>query len=1021
MAINPTAAVEQKQQLDLLSAQQVPTGMTERLTGPAIPDQSFEVAGSGIAKAIGRLLGGPDLEKARQGLGDARQKVDDPVAAQPEPLDPEVPPSTAADVEVPTTAPRVEPEPVPTLSPEALEKRVRGQANPIRVSDVEADDALKATLEPRRTELVSDGLTDFRTVGAAGDAKIPDEGNVYALIEQTSQTYKLQVDEATRGKIRHEVSQELADYIGGSPEKIMAAVMNMRGTGGVPIVEGAGLSETILAVRDLLYTEVSKLDALAEAASSPRGTAEDLLNFRQQLEVVSNLQTNFKGIQTEIGRSLGIFRVPIDHAQPAYRDINLSRMLDEFGGEGDLKDLAKAYTALPTGRQRAQFTKVSKWRKFTNAAFEVWLNGLLSGPITHTKNFVAAGITVFAELPVHLTAASIGSVRRAMGGEGGETFGEVRAMMFGQMMAMREAMSAAGTSFRTGEVPIAGSKLGDAVRAGDKRAPAFSAEGFEISRATAAGNLFAYGVDALGSFMTLGRIPTKALGFEDTLWKVVAQRGNLWQQAFRAAEAQGLKGDSAAQFMTDFMSNPPAAAIKEADDLARKLTLQQPLESRLGRWVQSGARQGPMRWFIPFVKTPYNAFAFAFEHSPLAPLTKNYKDAIASGDKARIDVASARIGLGSAGAVAVGMMTASGQITGGGPTDPGLRAALYRKGWQPYSVLINGTYYSYAGAEPYSTIVGLMADAVELVQTGMADQDQADEILTGVLFSLGKNLSNKTFMQGFSNFMNALTNGERYGSQVVESFARTAVPVLGAGVTRQATKSIDPYRRDPLEFQSMPREFAELPMEIQQQNSEVLARYDTWAWINSRIGELKANVPGWSEEVPALRDFWGRKVVNEGAFGPDIMSPVYMSAADDTEMVIDGKTYDTGQLDDEMIRLKISEKGHPDDYAGFPMTAAERDFFQERAGMYAVKEMTYLLESIDYQQDRELGLRQRADSAVNEKLRNQMRERITTARRDALTDLRFHPDLGDGFNQSEMQFGDLEIEVRDQSIYGETP
>ncbi len=96
-------------------------------------------------------------------------------------------------------------------------------------------------------------------------------------------------------------------------------------------------------------------------------------------------------------------------------------------------------------------------------------------------------------------------------------------------------------------------------------------------------------------------------------------------------------------------------------------------------------------------------------------------------------------------------------------------------------MLINGTYYSYAGAEPYSTIVGLMADAVELVQTGMADQDQADEILTGVLFSLGKNLSNKTFMQGFSNFMNALTNGERYGSQVVESFARTAVPGFGRG------------------------------------------------------------------------------------------------------------------------------------------------------------------------------------------------------------------------------------------------
>ena len=1029
MAIDPIAAVEQKQRLDLLSAQQVPTGLTEPLTGPAIPDGSFEVAGMGtpIAKALGRLLGGPDLEKARQGVQAHRGRVDDPTAAPPSPLDPEIPPSAAPGVEVPVPeAPRA-PDRVPEgatidpasrLSPEALDKRVLDQARPIRTSDVEANEALKAILEPKRTELLSDGLTDFRAIGSQGDVKIPDEGNIHALIEHTSQTYKLEVDEATRGVITHAVSQELADIIGMNPEKLMAAVMNMRDTGGVPIHQGAGLSETVMAVRDLLYTELSKLDALAEITRE--GGRGDLLNFRQQLEVVSNLQTNFKGIQTEIGRSLGIFRTPMDHAHPAFREINLNKMLDEFGGEGDLKALATVYLKTPVGRQRAQFTKVSKYRKFTNAAFEVWLNGLLSGPITHTKNFIAAGLTVFAEVPVHLTAATIGTARRAMGGAGGETFGEVRAMMFGQMMAMREALSAAGTSYRTGELPIAGSKLGDAVSAGDSRAPAFSAEGFEISRATAAGNLFAMGVDALGTFMTLGRIPTKALGFEDTLWKVVAQRGHLWQQAFRAAEAQGLKGASAAQFMTDFIVNPPAAAIKEGDDLARKLTLQQPLEGKLGRWVQTGARLGMMRWFIPFVKTPYNAFTFAFEHSIFAPMTKNFQETMRSGTKAQQDVALARIGLGSAGAIAVGFAAASGQITGGGPEDSGLRAALRRQpsNWQPYSVLINGTYYSYAGAEPYSTIVGLMADATELVQTGLIDQDEGDELLTGVLFALSKNMSNKTFMQGFSNFMNAITNGERYAERIVGSFTKTLPPIVGSGIVRQTAQTMDPFRRDPLELESMPRDFADLPMKIQQQNSEVLARYDSWAWINSRIGELKANIPGWSKTIPALRDFWGRKVVNEGAWGPEPMSPIYMSAGRDTEMVIDGKTYDTGVIDEEMIRLKMSHKGHPDNYAGFPMNAAERDYFQERAGRWAVLLMSKVYSDGGYQELRKSGVRQRPTTEVNKRLKLILSKPIVAARKSALNDLMNHQDLGADFRQSYNQFKRLEGKVIERSYRG---
>ena len=1001
MAIDPLATVEKAQQLDLLAAQQVPTGVTEALTGPALgQDEPFQVAGGG--GVLRTILQARRLIKEK--------KTEPPPAPRPEPgleptpdprPDPEI--SPAPELDVPPTVAKAPPEPI--LSDAAMDARVKNQGR-ISVTEEDASDVLRNILEPRRTDSVSDGLPDFRIEGARGDVKIPDEGSIRDTLAEIAGRYSDEIAEGTRGVVTHEVTQELADLMGADPKALLNAAMNMRTTGGVSIVEGFGLSETVLAIRNLLYTELSKLDALAELAVVGKST--DLLNFRQQFELVSNLHANFKGVQTEIGRALGIFRKPIHHGHRPIRDTNLATMLDEFGGQGDITDLANAYLDLPTSAQRLQFSKVSKWRKFTNAAFEVWLNMLLSGPVTHTKNFVAAGMTIFLETPVHLTAATIGTARRAVGGEGGETYGEVWAMMFGQIMAAREAVQLAGTTFRTGELPIAGSKLEITANAGDRRANAFSAEAFEISRATKAGNILAIGVDAIGHFLTFGRIPTRALGFEDTVWKVVSSRGDLWRQAYRGAREQGLKGDEAAQFMANFMADPPASAIKESGDLARLLTLQQPLESKLGKWVSTGARIGPMRWFIPFVKTPYNAFAFAFEHTPLAPLTKNFRDAMSSGNPSVQNVAMARVSLGSLFALSIGSMTAAGQITGGGPSDPGLRAALDRKDWEPYSILIDGKYYSYAGAEPYSTIIGIVADAVELVQTGLMDQDEADEILTGIVFSLGKNLSNKTFMQGFSNFMNAVTNGDRHAGRVVEGFVSSAVP----GLVRQLARATDPYRRDPVEFQSMPRDYRELPMELQQRYSNVLARYDTWAWLNSRIGEIQANIPGWGEKLPALRDFWGRPIMNEGAFGPEPMSPIYMSVADTTEMEIDGKIYDTGFLDEEMLRLKISYKGHPDDYAGFPMSGEERDYFQERAGMWAVKLISHMYAHPNNRRLREKGITQRHTSASNEHLKLLLRKAVKHARDNALTDLMRHETLGRGFFESLQEFRHLQTTMK---------
>jgi len=992
MAIDPALATQKAQQLNMLAAGAVPTGITEAPLGPVVEEpgmqpispemqpvspemQPTQVAGLGksIGDLVGSLFGGKDLEAARRLQRDQPELQDVPGTAAPEP-------------EAVQAAPTVRPASQPHLSEEALAARIKQQSNPILPTEVETNELLRATLEPQRTELVSDGMTDFTAVGARGDAKIPDEGNTLAIIEKTSQTYRLQVDEATRGVIRHEVSQELADYIGMRPEKLLRAVMNMKTTGGVPIIEGAGLSETLLAVRNLLYTEVSKLDAMADevidSQGNIRGGANELLNFRQQFELVSNLQTQFKGAQTEVARSLGIFRMPMDQGAGAMRDINLANLMQEFGGQDNLSDLAKAYKALPTGRQRAQAAqKLSKFKKFTNAAFEVWMNLLLSGPITHTKNFVSAGLATFGEIPVNLMAAGIGSVRRGFGGEGGVTFGEVRAQAFGQLMAIREAFSSAGKSYRTGEIPIAGTKLQDTASPRQGRAPAFSSEAFEY------GGIFAPAVDAIGSFLTLGRVPTRALQFEDTFWKVVTQRGSLYQQAYRAAKEQNLSNDDAATFIAEFVSNPPANAVKEADDLARLVTLQQPLETKLGKVVQGAARVGFMRWFMPFVTTPYNAFSFAFAHPPLARFTENHKNAMTSGDPARMDRARARKALGSTAAATVGFMAASGYITGGGPKDPGLRARYIDQGWRPYSIKVDGEYYSYAGGEPYSTIIGITADMVEMAQLGLADQDDWDEIGGAIVFAFSKNMTNKTFMEGFSRVIDAMSEPGRYAGNVISGFTRSVVPA----VVRQGGQAffMDERVRS-LENIPLPQELSELNIDQQKRFNSVLERYEEWAFIKDRLDEIKEQIPGWGN-APAMRDFWGRKVANQGALGPDIISPIYRS------------THEPNVLDEEMLRLKIRETHHPREYAGFPFTPEEYEFFQERAGKYAAEYMTRKFNSSGYQRKREIGLPQRASAEVNKRAKADLQEQIKRARDRAVYDLKRHPFLGENFSQTDKQ------------------
>ena len=816
----------------------------------------------------------------------------------------------------------------------------------------------KSNLKPVN---LNDGmLSDFRAVGAGGDAKIPDEGNVLATIESVSKTFSDKITDANRGEITQKATQSLADDLGVDAKTLTQNILG-RKKGGV-ITSDAGLAETMLASRELLVAEVKKLDELALKADG--GDNQAVLDFRTQLELVGNLQAQIKGAQTEIARALGQFKIPVrggDFDQT--RTANVNTLLESFGGVDDIKDMARMY--LTSGESNAAklafANKGSKLKKMGDALYEAWINILLSSGITHVKNITGNILTTLAHVGESYVAGGIGTVKRAMGGEGGAYIGEGNAQLFAGLMVLREAFSAAGSSFKYGQSPIEGSKLQGS---GTKRfGNDFTAEAFE------ANGMIGNFIDIAGNFATLGRIPTRLLEFEDTFFKVMAKRMSIYQQAYRSGKTKGLSGDELSNHIGDYVFNPPDAAVKQTDSHAKYITLQTDLDN-VGKGINAIRKIPGMRYFLPFFKTPYNAFKYAaidrgpigFFYGETAAAMKAAKAPGASAaDKAAGQMAQAKLFVGNATGAAVFMMAKNGEVTGGGPTDPDLRSALRRTGWQPYSIKVGNTYYSYQAAEPFSSILGLAADAAEAMQSGDGDDEKGKAVMSALAAALGNQMTNKTFMQGFSSLMKALQDPDRYAGSTAENFWRSIVPRIAA----QGEKAVDPLVR---------------------------ATYGL-------IDQLKSQIPFLSNDLFPRRNLWGQKIMLSGAYGPDIISPIYSSTigpnnavTESNELAGSGKAQEayakrTYKIDQEFIALRFGPSKHHETWdADVGLTGEEIDKLHQYSGIRTLDAAEKIIATSEYQNLKKAWL-VAGDVSARETAETMLNGAVVSARAEAKNDL----------------------------------
>lgn len=795
----------------------------------------------------------------------------------------------------------------------------------ITVTDESVDAAIHAP--ENRAELLDEGLSDFNS------EKIIDEAGIQERIEVISREFAGEIGGDKRDVVSHAETKQLADLLGMSPKKLVRAMLG-RKRGQAIEVEGVGMVETMHAAKQLLISEMRKLDALAEVAKV--GSDTDVMAFRYQFELVANLQRNFKGAQTEIARTLSAMRIPATGAasdpalvgeMAARGQRDLTVMLNEYGGATDVRAMAEMYSSIGEPHQKSAFVKgVSKIRATGDALYEVWQHALLTNPVSQTKNLLGNVLTIFTSNAATLAAATIGTARRAVGGV---TFSDLGAKVFGQTMSLYTAIKFAGRAFATGQPQLPGTRIDKAQAQGRQHVNAFSGEAFG-----ATGTL-ATAIDILGNVATAGRVAFRSLEFGDTFFKVIAHEGKMWELALSAGQARGHTGDDLSDFIADFVSDPPAYAMTRVEAEAKYITLQTELDA-VGEAFKTLQRVPGMRWIVPFLKTPYNSAKWAFiDHTPIGLWWGDSAMKIRAGGREG-DEALGRVVVGTSMGIAAFMLTMGGQITGGGPVGTDARRTDRRLGIQPYSIKIGDTYYSYAGTEPFASTIGIWSDVAQIIASGAKDDTEIGEIVAAAVAGTAHNMTNKSFMQNFATLIEATNDPDRYSKSMVQNLIKTLVPrVVG---------------------------------HIERLNDPIVRETRTY------LDDIMAQIPGLSENLLPVVDLWGRDArsgirEDDGganlAWGPDLVSPIFVSRYDPTEVDLEIKRMG--------VRLRPAGDTIMPEGMEEPMQLSDeqRYWYQKRAGELSFGRLDAFVRTAEYKRLKEMS--ENGNRHITELLTNKFR------------------------------------------------
>lgn len=181
--------------------------------------------------------------------------------------------------------------------------------------------------------------------------------------------------------------------------------------------------------------------------------------------------------------------------------------------------------------------------------------------------------------------------------------------------------------------------------------------------------------------------------------------------------------------------------------------------------------------------------------------------------------------------VGAGMMLSTyglvnaGLLTGHYSSDPATRQKQMASGMREMSIKVGDRWISYDRIEPFSTVMGLVADGMTALKEGRMKGESPG--VGDISKIVGRNLLDKTFTEGLGKMFLAVQEPDRYLESYLVSLTNPLVPAI----VNQAARL-----RDPLVRETKDPELAD--------------------WM---LNNIKARIPGLREQLPARPDVLGQE------------------------------------------------------------------------------------------------------------------------------------------------------------------
>lgn len=278
-------------------------------------------------------------------------------------------------------------------------------------------------------------------------------------------------------------------------------------------------------------------------------------------------------------------------------------------------------------------------------------------------------------------------------------------------------------------------------------------------------------------------VPSRMLMATHDFFKNLSYRSYIRAKALAEARDMGLDAASTIDHVDARIEQSLArgeAVNPNALAFAQNTTFTNPLTpGSFGNSLQKLVNKHPALRFaaLPFVKTPTNILLWSFDRTPgISLLAKSNREALMAGGEQAADVMSKW----STGAIAWGAayyLAANGTITGNGPSNADVRKEWLDADHKPYSIKIGDKWYPYRAADPLLMPFGIVADMVSA--SGEIPWDTADNAGMAFVTSLSRNLANKSYMYGLTDFMKAAFDGDQVTlKKYVQAHVGSMVPAV---------------------------------------------------------------------------------------------------------------------------------------------------------------------------------------------------------------------------------------------------